>query len=134
MQVNFNPKLKIFPQVFDFHTEVSTQCAKNCGPQERKCNQTCTLRPCERRKFQNFVVLRNSEHVFSIFNTLYFPYHVKIEYSEFHETEETNKPKCFRTKTPCIWVKNPVPNIPYIRNIRKWLISNTQNRYKNILY
>jgi len=47
--------------------------------------------------------------------------------------------KHFRTKKPCFWFKNtcfgsknPVSNIPYIQNIQKWLISDTQNRYKNI--
>jgi len=44
------------------------------------------------------------------------------------------KRKVLGPKPPVFGSKTPVPNIPYILNIQKWPIFDTQNRYLNIAY
>ncbi len=55
-------------------------------------------------KFSKFWAYAKLETHFSVFCIPYFPYCVKIEYSEFHKTKDT---KHFRVKNTCFWVKKP---------------------------
>jgi len=90
------------------------------------------LRPCKRQNFPKFLLLQNSKHV--IFPISYVQYHAIIKWSEFHETNKTNKMKCFRTKTPYFWVKNPcskysvyteypkMADFEYLKPVRKYRV------------
>jgi len=79
---------------------------------------------------------------FAKFGTCFFLYSVcyifhiasKSNICNITKLMKLTKRNILGPNTPVFGSKTPVPNIPYILNIRKWPIYDTRNRYKNIVY